>query len=199
MDPCIKDPAFIAMLKGAQWPNLYRIIRYPDLEDKVDIPEDPSEWLPSASFTKYILYDDLLQHFELSDTDPGQTPIALTPFIRGFVISKWMAYFNHVHRCFLATRARQFTDGNQKTTQGWQYSPRWGGDWTEWMFERMTRWITDLQLDITDMEANMWALGMDPEDPQSYGMVGKREGQMWRYGRTMLLRHREMFSSVTNS
>jgi len=45
----------------------------------------------------------------------------------------------------------------------------------------------------------MRALGIDVEDPQSFGFVGKREAQMWRYIRSSCIDLQDMFQQLTNS
>ena len=190
------------MLGGTPRTNLSRIVRYPELDDheKVDLTPNPLQWHPSAAFTKYILHDDILTHFSVADAGPGVTPVAVTPFVRGFAISKWVAHLNHVRRCFTNTGAALFSSGNILTTEGTaQHTARWGADWKEWMFEAMTRLVTDLMLYRLDVETNMRALGIKPDQSDSYGIAGQREAEMWRYIRDAYIHQRFMFESLTNS
>ena len=187
------------MLAGAPSPNLHRILQYPDLDDKLDLSEDTADWKPSATFTKFILYDDLIKHLALGGSEPGATPIAITPFIRGFAINQWVVFLNHVTSSAGSIRAKLIADGFRETPNGWQYSANWGALWSEWVFERVQAWKIDLILLLNVLESNMHALGLDPDDITSFGMVGKREAQMWRYIRNMLTRHRELFQDIANS
>ena len=50
-----------------------------------------------------------------------------------------------------------------------------------------------MTLSLTEFECNMHALGLDPDDISSFGMVGKREAQMWRYIKNMIARDRDLF------
>ncbi|KAL0261254.1 hypothetical protein SLS55_004950 [Diplodia seriata] len=153
--------------------------------------------------TAFVLYEDLLQHFALAEADPGgsSTPIALTGFVRGFVVNKWIAYLNHAHSTFLALRNRLFAPGhNPAAAQDHdhpRYSAKWGGVWEEWMFERMAAFVLELSLFRADLECDMRELGLDPRDDHAPppsgsccgcrgGVVGRREGQMWRYVRDQL-------------
>lgn len=208
VDPCLKDPSHLALINGAPLLNLSREIRYPELEDheKVDIAPNPLQWHPSASFTKYVLHDDILTHFSVADAGPGSSPLAVTPFVRGFAVSKWTAHLNHVRRCYVHTRAALFSGSSHQPihplangTALVQHTARWGADWKEWMFEAMTRFTTDLVLYRLDAETNMRALGIDVDEPTSYGLVGKREAQMWRYIRASCVDLQEMFQSLANS
>jgi hypothetical protein len=205
VDPCLKDPSHLALINGAPYPNLSRIIRYPQLEDhqKVDIAPNPLQWHPSAAFTKYILHDDILIHFSVADAGPGQNPLAITPFIRGFAISKWAAHLNHIRRCYSHTRAALFSGTPRHTADDptglVHHTAHWGADWKEWMFEAMTRFTTDLALYRLDAETNMRALGIDIDDSSSFGLVGKREAQMWRYIRATCIDLQDMFEQLTSS
>lgn len=67
------------------------------------------------------------------------------------------------------------------------------------MFEAMTRYVTDLTLYRLNVETNMRALGMNPEQNDSYGIAGQREAEMWRYIRDAYIHQRLMFESLTNS
>jgi hypothetical protein len=205
VDPCLKDPAHLALIAGSPYTNISRIIRYPELEDyeKADLALHPSRWHPSASFTKYILHDDILIHFSVADAGPGANPLSVTPFIRGFVLSKWTAHLNHIRRSYIHTRAALFSNASRRhpdpsSTQT-KHTARWGADWKEWMFETMTRFTTDLNLYRTDLETNMRALGIDVDDPQSYGFIGKREAQMWRFLRATCFDLQGMFEDLTDS
>lgn len=208
MDPCLKDPSHLSLINGAPLLNVSREIRYPELEDheKVDIAPNPLQWHPSAAFTKYVLHDDILTHFSVADAGPGSSPFAVTPFVRGFTVSKWAAHLNHVRRCYVHTRAALFSGSRHHTahppddgTSLVRHTALWGADWEEWMFEAMTRFTTDLALYRLDAETNMRALGIDVEDLNSYGFVGKREAQMWRYIRASCVDLQQMFQSLTNS
>ena len=193
------------MVDGEPHFNLTREIRYPEIEDheKAYLVPNPIQWHPSAAFTKYILHDDILTHFSVADSGPGGSPLAVTPFVRGFAISKWVAHLNHVRRCFVHTRAALFSSGDVRGSDSEDnaihHTSRWGADWQEWMFESLTRWTTDLVLYRLDAETNMRALGIDIEDPLSYGLVGKREAQMWRYIRSSCQDLQGMFESLANS
>jgi hypothetical protein len=200
VDPCLKDPEHLAFINGAVYPNSTRTIRYPQLEDheKVDIAPNPLQWHPSAAFTKYILHDDILIHFSVADVGPGRNPMAVTPFVRGFAISKWIAHLNHIRRSYMHTRAALFS-GAPSSNSPFQHTAHWGADWKEWMFESMTRFTTDLSADRLDVETNMRALGIDVEDPHSYGFVGKREAQMWRFVRATCMDLQDMFQQLTAS
>lgn len=199
VDPCIKDPQFLAMLSGTPSPNLHRILQYADIDEKLDLPEDSSDWKASAKFSKFILYNDLMTHLSLGGCQPGATPIAITPFIRGFAINKWVVFLNHLEDCIGAIRGELLRDGFKKTHNGWQYSARWGGHWSEWVVEQVQARKIDLTFSLTDLESNMHALGLDPGDITSFGVVGKREAQMWRYIWSMIRRHRDTFQDISNS
>ena len=205
VDPCLKDPAHLAIIEGESRFNLAREIRYPELEDreKAYIAPKPIQWHPSAAFTKYILHDDILTHFSVADSGPGGSPLAVTPFVRGFVISKWVAHLNHARRCFVHTRAALFSSGDvhgsDREENAILHKSHWGADWQEWMFESLTRWTTDLVLYRLDAETNMRALGIDIDDPHSDGLVGRREAQMWRYICSSCKDLQGMFESLTNS
>ncbi|CAN9083508.1 unnamed protein product [Alternaria alternata] len=205
VDPCLKDPSHLAVIEGSPYTNISRIIRYPELEDeeKADIALNPLQWHPSAAFTKYVLHDDVMIHFSVANAGPGGNPLSVTPFIRGFVISKWTAQLNHIRRSYSHTRAALFSKVPSCHRVGTGISVRhtvlWGADWKEWMFETMTRFTTDLYLYRLEVETNMRALGIDVDDPQSYGFVGKREAQMWRFLRSTCLDLQDMFQQLTNS
>lgn len=202
VDPCLKDPEHLALLDGNPCPNLNRMIRYPELDDheRVDLGSNSLQWHPCAAFTKYNFHDDILTHFAVANAGPGDTPIAITPFVRGFAISKWTAHLNHVRRCFINTRAALFASGDAFNAEGVaQHTARWGANWKEWMFETMTRWVSDLTLCRLDVETNMRALGIDPRASDSYGITGKRETEMWRYIRDAYMDQQQMFESLTNS
>jgi hypothetical protein len=211
VDPCLKDPKLLATIKGARYANISRIIRYPELEDheKVDLAPNPQQWHPSAAFTKYILHDDILTHFSVADAGPGRNPHAVTSFIRGFVVSKWTAHLNHIRRSYMYTRAALFADQPEPRKHHQdevtaemapaQHRAHWGADWKEWMFETMTHFTTDLYLYRLDAETNMRALGIDVDDPQSFGIIGKREAQMWRLIRSSCTDLQDMFQDLTNS
>jgi hypothetical protein len=183
------------------------MIRYPELEDheKVDLAPNPLQWHPSAAFTKYILHDDILIHFSVADTSPGRNPLAVTPFVRGFVISKWTAHLNHIRRSYTHTRAALFSAPSPhhhpraSRAAPLHHTAHWGADWKEWMFETMTRFTTDLYLYRLDAETNMRALGIDLDDPASHGFVGQREAQMWRLLRATCVDLQDMFQQLTNS
>ncbi|CAN9293734.1 unnamed protein product [Alternaria alternata] len=172
-------------------------------EEKADIALNPLQWHPSAAFTKYVLHDDVMIHFSVANAGPGGNPLSVTPFIRGFVISKWTAQLNHIRRSYSHTRAALFSKVPSCHRVGTGISVRhtvlWGADWKEWMFETMTRFTTDLYLYRLEVETNMRALGIDVDDPQSYGFVGKREAQMWRFLRSTCLDLQDMFQQLTNS
>lgn len=208
MDPCLKDPEHLALLNGQIHHNTSRIIRYPELEDhqKSEISPDPTRWHPSASFTKYILHDDILTHFSVADACPGRNPLAITPFVRGFAVSKWTAEMNHVRRSYTHTRAALFSDPVRKSHWSMHakispelvhHEPHWGANWKEWMFESMAWYITDLSVYRQDIEVNMRALGMDVQDLNSYGFIGKREAQMWRLLHAQCVDLQEMFQQLT--
>lgn len=209
VDPCLKDPSHLALINGVYHPNLSREVRYPELEDheKADLAPNLLQWHPSAAFSKYVLHDDILIHFSVAATGPGRSPLAITPFMRGFTISKWTAHLNHIRRCYAHTRAGLFSDNARhtlrhhsvNTTRLVQHTAHWGADWKEWMFESMTRFITDLSLYRLDAETNMRALGIDVDDPRSSGLVGKREAQMWRYIRSSCIDLQDMFQQLSNS
>ena len=205
VDPCLKDPSHLAIIEGSSYTNISRIIRYPELEDegKADIALNPLQWHPSAAFTKYVLHDDVMIHFSVANAGPGGNPLSVTPFVRGFVISKWTAQLNHIRRSYSHTRAALFSKVPSCHRVGTGISVRhtvlWGADWKEWMFETMTRFTTDLYLYRLEVETNMRALGIDVDDPQSYGFVGKREAQMWRFLRSTCLDLQDMFQQLTNS
>lgn len=205
VDPCLKDPSHLAVIEGSPYTNISRIIRYPELEDeeKADIALNPLQWHPSAAFTKYVLHDDVMIHFSVANAGPGGNPLSVTPFIRGFVISKWTAQLNHIRRSYSHTRAALFSKVPSCHRVGTGISVRhtvlWGADWKEWMFETMTRFTTDLYLYRLEVETNMRALGIDVDDPSSYGFVGKREAQMWRFLRSTCLDLQDMFQQLTNS
>ncbi|KAF2106261.1 hypothetical protein BDV96DRAFT_607490 [Lophiotrema nucula] len=185
VDPCLKDPSHLALINGAAHPNLSREIRYPELEDhyKVELAPDPLQWHPSAAFTKYILHDDILIHYSVANAGPGNTPLAVTPFVRGFAVS-----------------TRNVSRHNTDTTISvHQHTARWGVNWEEWIFESITRFITDLSLYRLDVETNMRALGIDIDDLRSHGFVGRREGQMWRYIRSSCIDLQGMFQQLQNS
>ncbi|KAL9090350.1 MAG: hypothetical protein Q9165_005384 [Trypethelium subeluteriae] len=208
-DPCLKDPSLLAIINGAFHPNLSRKIRYPELDDhrKVDIASNPAQWHPSAAFTKYILHDDLLTHFSVASTGPGSNPLAATPFIRGFAISKWTAYLNHVRRCLAHTRSVLFDPQNsheRTDAPALEQDPRrniarWGADWQEWIFESITRLNIELSSSRLDVEVNMRSLGIDVYDRNCYGFVGKREAQIWHYIRTTCLDLQQMYQDLANS
>jgi len=63
----------------------------------------------------------------------------------------------------------------------------------------MAKFTTDLYLYRLEVETNMRALGIDVEDAQSYGFVGKREAQIWRFLRTSCIDLQEMFQHLTDS
>ncbi|KAI9666557.1 MAG: hypothetical protein M1821_004493 [Bathelium mastoideum] len=199
VDPCIKDPKFLEMLRGAPSPNLHRLLQYADIDEKLDIPKVSSDWKPPAKFSKFILYEDLIHHLAIGGCEPGSTSIAVTPFIRGFAINHWMVFLNHVHSCTGSIRSKLFADGFQETTNGWQYRAKWGGQMSEWVLDRVQAWKIDLALSLTEVESNMRALRIDPEDICSFGVVGKREAQMWRYIKNMIERHRDIFMDISNS
>jgi hypothetical protein len=205
VDPCLKDPSHLAIIEGSSYTNISRIIRYPELEDeeKADIALNPLQWHPSAAFTKYVLHDDVMIHFSVANAGPGGNPLSVTPFIRGFVISKWTAQLNHIRRSYSHTRAALFSKVPSCHRVGTGISVRhtvlWRADWKEWMFETMMRFTTDLYLYRLEVETNMRALGIDVDDPQSYGFVGKREAQMWRFLRSTCLDLQDMFQQLTNS
>jgi hypothetical protein len=204
VDPCLKDPEHLAFISGTRRKNASRIIRYPELEDheKVDLAPHPLQWHPSAAFTKYILHDDLLTHFSVADASPGRNPLAITSFVRGFVIIKLTAHLNHIRRSYTYTRAALFSDTSEHahgTTDASTHTAHWGGNWKEWRFESITRFTTDLYLYRLGIEANMRALGIDLEDPHSFGFVGKREAQMWRVLHGSCVDLCTMFQHLTNS
>ena len=201
VDPCLKDPTHLAMIDGEPRVNLAREIRYPELEDheKVYIAPNPIQWHPSTAFTKFILHDDILTHFSVADFGPGGSPLAVTPFVRGFVIGKWVAHLNNVRRCYVHTRAALFSSSDGTNGNTIHHTSRWGANWQEWMFESVTRWTTDLVLYRLDVDTDMRALGIDVDDPRSQGLVGKREAQMWRYIRSSCQDLQGMFESLANS
>lgn len=203
MDPCLKDPEHLALIDGTPRPNGSRIVRYPELEDheKADIAPNPLQWHPSATFTKFKLHDDILIHFSVADASPGRNPLAVTPFLRGFVLSKWVAHLNHLSRSYVETRAALFsrTSRDPKSDDAFRHEARWGADWEEWLFETPMPFTTDLALYRLGAENNMHALGIDVEDPFSYGFVGKRDAQMWRYIRSSCIDLQNMFQQLTNS
>lgn len=57
----------------------------------------------------------------------------------------------------------------------------------------MAKFTTDLYLYRFEAETNMCARGIDVEDAQSYGFVGKREAQIWRLLRISCIDLQEMF------
>ncbi|KKY15384.1 hypothetical protein UCDDS831_g07607 [Diplodia seriata] len=217
-DPCVQDPAILAMLSGEAEPpaELQKVVCYADFEDPLDLPAvDPGEWTPKhPPCTAFVLYEDLLQHFALLGADEADhlggsactPPVALlTGFVRGFVVNKWIAYLNHAHGTFLALRNRLFAPGHNTAAAAAaaaaqdhhhpRYSAKWGGVWEEWMFERMAAFVLELSLFRADLECDMRELGLDPDDhapsPSGSccgcrGVVGRREGQMWRYVRDQL-------------
>ena len=204
VDPCLKDPAHLAIIGGEPPFNLSREIRYPELEDheKAHLAPNPVQWHPSAAFTKYSLHDDIIIHFSVAGSGPGGSPLAVTPFVRGFVISKWVAHLNHISRCFVHTRIALFSSGDNLGSDNEgsiRHTSRWGANWHEWMFESLTRWTTDLVLYRLDAETNMRALGIDVDDPRSYGLVGKREAQMWHFVRSSCQDLQGMFENLANS
>ena len=204
VDPCLKDPVHLDLIKGEPRFNMSRGIRYPDFEDyeKAYIALNPTHWHPSATFTKYILHDDILTHFSMADSGPGGDPLAVTLFMRGFVISKWVAHLNHVRRCFVYMRVALFSSGDISSRDNEEFihhTSRWGANWHEWIFESLTRWTTDLVLYRLDAENNMRALGIDVDDPRSYGLVGKREAQMWHFICSSYQDLQGMFESLANS
>ena len=201
----MKDPAHLAIIDGELRPNLAREIRYPELEDheKAYIAPNPIQWHPSAAFTKYILHDDIITHFSVADSGPGGSPLAVTPFVRGFAISKWVAHLNHVRRCFIYMRSVLFSSGDIHGSDSQDnityHTSRLGADWQEWIFESLTRWTTDLVLYRLDAETDMRALGIEIDDPNGHGLVGKREAQMWRYICLSYQDLQGMFESLANS
>jgi len=50
-----------------------------------------------------------------------------------------------------------------------------------------------------EVEANMLALRIDPDDPESFGLVDKQEAQRWHYIRRMLIRYRELYTQTSDS
>lgn len=161
----------------------------------------PLQWHPSAAFTKYNLHDDILIHCSVANFGPGGNPLSVTPFLRGFVISKWTAEMNHIRRSYGHTRAALFSNSSSHYSGSARTSVqvRWGADWKEWLFETMAKFTTDLYLYRLEVETNMRALGIDVEDAQSYGFVGKREAQIWRFLRTSCIDLQEMFQHLTDS
>ncbi|KAH3961130.1 hypothetical protein HBI56_209950 [Parastagonospora nodorum] len=208
VDPCLKDPEHLALIDGNVPHATSRIIRYPELEDhqKVDISPNQCLWHPSASFTKYILHNDLLVHFSVAEACPGRNPLAITTFVRGFAVSKWIAQMNHIRRSYTHTRAALFSD--ELPDKLWplcaktpaevvHHTAHWGANWREWIFESMVWYITDLSVYRQDVEANMRALGIDVDDLESYGFVGKREAQMWRVVHAQCTDLQDMFQQLT--
>lgn len=137
---------------------------------------------------------------------PGGNPSAVTPFVRGFVISKWTAHLNHIRKSYAYTRSALISDSARLNTAPSpepsglvMHTARWGADWKEWMFDSMTRFTTDLDLYRLNIETNMHALGIDLDDPKSYGFVGKRETQIWRYLRCSCIDLQGMFQGLANS
>jgi len=208
VDPCLKDPVHLSIIKGTSCDNLSRIVQYPGLEEheKVEICPNPLQWHPSAAFTKYILYDDILIHFSVADIGPGRNPLAVTPFVRGFVVSKWIAHLNYLRRSYAHTRSAIFSDTARHRTRHEDdphrqiyHKARLGAKWEEWLFETIMRFTTDMAVYRSDVESNMRALGIDIEDPYSYGFVGKREAQMWRLIQAKCTQLQDMFQQLSNS
>jgi hypothetical protein len=208
VDPCLKDPEHLALIEGKVRHNTNRIVRYPELEDheKLDISESPSQWHPSATFTKYILHDDILTHFSVADTCPGRNPLTITTFVRGFAVSKWTVQLNHIRRSYTHCRATLFSNSEQGRNRSFhtksspepvKQTANWGAHWKEWIFDSMAWYITDLSVNKQDIEANMRALGIDIEDTNSYGLIGKREAQMWRLIHAHCADLQDMFQQLT--
>ncbi|KAH7065719.1 hypothetical protein BKA63DRAFT_496330 [Paraphoma chrysanthemicola] len=130
-------------------------------------------------------------------------PLAVTPFVRGFVISKWTAHLNHIRRSYAHIRAALFSDTSQYHHDNLggaiHHTALWSADWKEWMFETMTRLTTDLYLYRLDAKTNMRALGIDPDASASYSFVGKRETQMWRLLCATCIDLQDMFQQLANS
>lgn len=195
----------MAVINGSPWPDIRRIVRYPELETQEDSGWDchTQKMFPGPVFTRYNLHDDILIHFSTTLTAPDGDPLSVTQFLRIFAISKWTAHLNHIRRSYINTRNALFSNTSERhppeTGTAFKHTARWGANWKEWMFETMTQFITDLYLHRLAIETNMRALGIDVDDSQSYGFVGKREAQMWRVLRATCLDLQDMFKHLSNS
>jgi hypothetical protein len=181
-------------------------IRNSKIIRKVDISPNQCRWHPSASSTKNTLHDDLLVHFSVAEACPGSNPLAITTFVRGFAVSKWIMQMNHIRRSYTHTRAALFSDDlpdklwpacAKTPVEVVHHTAHWGANWREWIFESMVWYITDLSVYRQNIEANMRALGIDVNDLESYEFVGKREAQMWRVVHAHCTDLQDMFQQLT--
>ncbi|KAK5651649.1 hypothetical protein OQA88_11824 [Cercophora sp. LCS_1] len=124
-------------------------------------------------------------------------------FARLFAINKWIALLNHCRACLAKLRARLYAPGIHRETHNKDdpnaYTPNWAGDWSEWVLERLADWTAGLALHQMEVESNMLALRIDPDNSASFGIVGQQEAQRWHYIRRMLIRYRELYSQTSDS
>jgi hypothetical protein len=159
-----------------------------------------------SSYTNTSLYNDI--HVFAFSNGPGQpspTRDEIIDFARLFAINKWIALINHSRACLAKLRAKLYAPGIRRDNdvgdgaKAYSYSPNWAGEWSEWVLERLADWTAGLALYQMEVEANMLALRIDPDNPASFGMVGKQEAQRWHYIRRMLIRYRELYTQTSDS
>jgi hypothetical protein len=149
------------------------------------------------------MYQDLLTHYESTknvNDHISKNPMDCTWIIRRIVIRRWISYLNHLHSCFWHCRAELFgfNDDDGGSTD---ISRIWAPTWTEWIYNRLQSWGSDLEIYRIDIASNMRNLGIDPDDnsPKNRGRVTQEEASQWRYIQSTLLRQKAMLKTVADN
>ncbi|KAK0613925.1 hypothetical protein B0T14DRAFT_591933 [Immersiella caudata] len=200
VDPSISYPPGKSLFWDQTWANLVRIAEFSDPTTSTISSVTPSaDSPPPQRYTNTSLYDDI-RVFALSNPATREDILA---FARLFAINKWIGLINHARACLAKLRAKLYAPGirrdNHPIDGARLYRPNWAGEWSEWVLERLADWTAGLALYQMEVESNMLALRIDPENATSYGVVGKQEAQRWHYIRRMLLRYRELYMQTSDS
>ncbi|KAM7187103.1 hypothetical protein V8F33_011437 [Rhypophila sp. PSN 637] len=206
------DPPISKLVPDESWRNLVRLAEFEDPKGRVPVAAtQPSTTTtaPTHLYTNTCLYADI-QLF-ISQTQP--TPEQVLAFARRFALNNWIALINHARACLNKLRSKLYSGGiksssvrqhfkhaNHSSIADYSYSPNYsGGPFAEWILERLADWSTSLAFYMMDVEANMLALGIDPDNESSHGQVGKKEAQQWRYIRHTLGVYRDLYRQTADS
>ncbi|KAM7213486.1 hypothetical protein V8F06_011161 [Rhypophila decipiens] len=204
------DPPISKLVPDESWRNLVRLAEFEDPKGRVPVAvTQPSTITTTDLYTNTCLYADI--QLLISQTQP--TPEQVLAFARRFALNNWIALINHARACLNKLRSKLYSSGiksssvrkhskhasHNSPTDNY-YSPNYsGGPFAEWILERLADWSTSLAFYMMDVEANMLALGINIDDPSSWGNVSKKEAQQWRYIHHTLGVYRDLYRQTADS
>ncbi|KAM7188005.1 hypothetical protein V8F20_010740 [Naviculisporaceae sp. PSN 640] len=192
-------------MSGVSDPSSRNLVRLAEFEDPKPAPNTTTAAIPAPGqrlYTNTSLYNDIQTFISQTtldeELDLGAETLA---FARRFAQNNWIALINHARGCLNKLRSKLYSPGIRVEKNGASsYSPHFaGGPFAEWVLERLADWSAALALYALDVEANMLALGIDLEIPDSNGSVSKQEAQRWRYIYKTLGVYRDLYRQTADS